>query len=154
MRTQIVPVLGETDQLLTQLHQMGSAFADVDGAGGRVLDRMNALMTQLADHGDDLASIVQSLSLLTGDLTKVVADNLDQLDDVLLLTSRLSNIVATHDAQIGAVLDRMPSYVETLARTLDNLTRMLRQDGGFYARTEVVNLPTFSHWLEVLKAGR
>ncbi|MFN8103880.1 MAG: MlaD family protein [Acidimicrobiia bacterium] len=154
MRTEIVPVLGETDQLLTQLHQMGTAFADVDGAGGRVLERMNSLMTQLSDHGDDLASVVQSLSILTADLGRVVSENLDQLDDVLLLTSRLSNIVATHDAQIGAVLDRMPSYLDTLTRTLDNLTRMFRQDHGFYVRAQVSNLPTVGHWLEILKAGR
>lgn len=31
MRTQIVPVLGETDQLLSQLHQMGNSFSQVDG---------------------------------------------------------------------------------------------------------------------------
>lgn len=154
MRTQIVPVLGETDQLLSQLHQMGNSFSQVDGAGGRVLDRMDSLMGQLADHGGDLSSIVQSLSLLTADLGQIVSENLDQLDDVLLLTSRLSNVVATHDAQIGAVLDRLPTYLDTLTRTLDNATRMFGQDHGFYVRANVVNLPSFSHWVEVLKAGR
>lgn len=154
MRTQIVPVLGETDALLTQLHQMSTAFADVDGAGGRVLDRLNSLTSQLAAHGDDLGSIVQSLSILTADLGQVVSQNLDQLDDVLLLTSRLSNIVATHDSQIAAVLDRMPTYLDTLTRTLDNVTRMFAQDHGYYVRAQVANLPTFAHWVEVLEAGR
>lgn len=111
-------------------------------------------MGQLADHGGDLSSIVQSLSLLTADLGQIVSENLDQLDDVLLLTSRLSNVVATHDAQIGAVLDRMPVYLDSLTRTLDNATRLFGQDHGFYVRANVVNLPSFSHWVEVLKAGR
>jgi len=154
MRTQIVPVLGETDELLVQLHQMSTAFADVDGAGGRVLDRLNSLTSQLAAHGDDLGSIVQSLSLLTADLGKVVSENLDQLDDVLLLTSRLSNIIATHDAQIGAVLERLPTYLDILTRTLDNVTRAFGQEHGFYIRADVSNLPSFDHWVEILEAGR
>lgn len=154
MRTEIVPVLGETDTLLAQVQQMGATFADVDGAGGRVLERMNALMTQLADHGGDLSSIVQSLSVLTADLGQVVSQNLDQLDDVLLLTSRLSNLVATHDAQIGTVLDRLPAYMATLERTLDNVQRSFGQEHGYMIRAQVVNLPNIRDWVEILKAGR
>lgn len=92
--------------------------------------------------------------MLTADLGQVVSENLDQLDDVLLLTSRLSNLVATHDAQIGAVLDRLPAYMGTLERTLDNVQRSFGQEHGYMIRAQVVNLPNIRDWIEILKAGR
>jgi len=154
MRVQLVPVLGQVDTLLQQLDEMGGSFTDLDGAGGRVLTRMSSLMQALASSDTDLESLVSSLSLLTADLGKIVSENVDQLGDILLLTSRLTNTLSKHDQQISLVLDRLPGYLDQLTGILDTVVRMFGQERGLYFRSEIVNLPEISHWLEILEAGR
>lgn len=140
LRTDLVPVLGQVEGMFADIGAVSGSFAGQGESMSRIGSRIEELIITVADHDADITSIVQSLSILTAELGDIVTNNLNQLNDLLVLTSRLSGAVAGRNAEIEQALAALPRVLLDLQYILDTVVRAFDGERGVFFNARINNV--------------
>jgi phospholipid/cholesterol/gamma-HCH transport system substrate-binding protein len=154
LEAELAPVLTQLDAMLADAETLSVALGSQDETLARIGTRLADLVRDLSTRDADIAHLVGQLAALTTDLGTLVDENLGQVDDILLMVSRLTSAVAGRQAELDQALAALPSILTRLQVMLETTLRVFEGTPGRVFYSNVTNLPSLQTLLEILKAGR
>lgn len=154
LRGDLVPVLGKVDVIAQDLSKVSGGLSGSGTSMKNLSTRVQSLIEQLNASGGDIESIVSSLAVITAELNQITIDNLNQLNDILVLSANLSSAVASRQSELNAALSALPDVMVRLQAIVDTVVRAFDGERGQYIAAQVSNFASIDRMLAILKAGR
>lgn len=159
LRKSLIPVLGQLDSMVADVETLSEGLDLQSGALQRVGTRTAELVSEVSARDADIVSILQSLSVLTAELSDLVVGNLGQIEAMLGVVNNLSATVAGRQAELDGAIASLPGTLDKLEHVLNEMVLGFRGEPGHYILSQVNNLPVLSTesvqcWIEILDFQR
>ncbi len=122
VKRQLIPVLGELEATFADISTITNAIGGTGESLGNIGHRTKELIETLSDHSADLDSIIQSLSILPADISNLINQNLDQVNDIVDVATQLTTILADNTSNLNAAMAAAPGIVSELGTILNEFT--------------------------------
>ena len=141
----------DAEAILVSIQELTAVLSEQDAALSNLSRRTSELVNSLSAHGEDIQSLAAEAAALSGEIRRLLDQELDTLDRGFGLAADTLMLLAGRQKEMNTILARLPKLAKRTQEATDLLVRLLHNEGDTWVDVGVRNLPDLEETLAILK---